>query len=118
VQLIEGSAIFAVTCNVSYLRVDTSELKLTLNSDERVQQFRERQRMRSFLLRLMLDYLECIHQFKEFILMCFSREHHRNRRDIDGILSSPFQKRFARESFCLIVELFRTLSIWTEQFLS
>jgi hypothetical protein len=49
VQLIEGSAIFGVTINVSYTRTVNFESKLTLNSDETVQHFRERRSMHSFL---------------------------------------------------------------------
>ena len=48
-QLIESSAIFGVTINVSCTRAVNFESKLTLNSDESVQQFRERRRIHSFL---------------------------------------------------------------------
>jgi hypothetical protein len=60
----EDYPIFSVICNVPCHRVVNFESKLTLNLDESVQQFRERQRMHSFLLRMMLDCLECVHQFK------------------------------------------------------
>jgi len=49
VQLIEGSAIFGITINVYCLRAANFESKLTLNSDESFQQFRERRRIHSFL---------------------------------------------------------------------
>jgi len=49
VQLIEGSPIFGVTINMSCTRTANFESKLTLNSDESVQQFRERRSMHSFL---------------------------------------------------------------------
>ena len=49
VQLIEGSAIWGVTISVSYPRAVNFESKLTLNSDESFQQFRERRRIHSFL---------------------------------------------------------------------
>jgi hypothetical protein len=48
-QLIGGSAIFGVTINVSRTRAVRFESKLTFNSDESVQQFRERRRIHSFL---------------------------------------------------------------------
>ena len=49
VQLIEGSVIFGITINVYCLRAANFESKLTLNSDESFQQFRERRRIHSFL---------------------------------------------------------------------
>jgi hypothetical protein len=84
VQLIEDFAIFGVTCNVSCPRAVNFKLKLTLNFDENV------------------------HQLKESILRCFSRERHRRRSHFDGILSSLFLKRTDVESFYWVVERFRT----------
>jgi hypothetical protein len=57
----------------------------------------------SLLLKMMLDCLECVHQFKESILRCFSRERHRKRSHFDGILFSPFQKRMDGDSFYWII---------------
>jgi hypothetical protein len=49
VQLIEGSTIFSATINVSSTKTVNFESKLTLSSDESVQQFRERRSIHSFL---------------------------------------------------------------------
>jgi hypothetical protein len=54
VEFLEDSGIFGVACNVSCPRALNFELKLTLNLDVSVQQFRERLRLLSlpFLLSL------------------------------------------------------------------
>jgi hypothetical protein len=67
VQLIEDFTIFSVTCNVSCPRAVNFELKLMLNLDKSVQQFRERQRMRSFRLRTLFFIYERV--LFRFLLM-------------------------------------------------
>ena len=62
-----SSAISGIAFNVSCLRAISFESQLTLNSDESVQQFRERQRMHSFFREMVLDCPECVGQLKESI---------------------------------------------------
>ena len=64
-----------------------------------------------FFLRMMLDCLECVHQFKESILKCFSRERQRKRSHFDGIFFWPFQKERTET---------HSISLWngSERFLS
>ena len=99
VQLIEGSAIFGITINVYCLRAANFESKLTLNSDESFEQFRERRRIHSFLSKNDVVQLERDLQFEESILRYSSSERQRKRSHIDGIRPLPFCERKTRKAF-------------------
>ncbi len=51
-------------------------------------------------IELILDCVECVHQFKESILRRFSWEHQRTRSHFAGIRFWPFQKGTERNPFC------------------
>ena len=52
-----------------------------------------------FFLRMTLDCLKCVHQFKESILRRFFIERERTRSHFDGIRFRPFEKRTERNPF-------------------
>ena len=84
------------------MRTHSIFLKLIFQFLESSRQFGERQRIRSFLYRNDVRCLECVHQFKESILRCFSRERQRKQSHFDGILFWPFQKEQTEtHSICL-----------------
>ncbi len=95
VQLIEGSAIFGTSFNVSCCRAVNFELKLLLDPDESAQKFRERRRIRLFFLRMMLDCLECVLSSKN----PFLRVSLENVKEIDLILTESYSDRSKKEPF-------------------
>ncbi len=111
VQVIVDSTIFGIIFNVSRFRA------VNLNQNWRkiqVERFHSLENVGECVLsflRMILDCLEFVHQFKESIRSCFSRERQRKRSYFGENLSWPFQKRIARDSFYRLKERSKTLSI-------
>jgi hypothetical protein len=111
IQVIVDSTISGISFNVSRSRAVNLNQNWRKIQVERFHSLENAGEWVLFFLRMILDGLEFVHQFKEFIRRDFSRERQRKRSYFDGKLSWPFQKRIARDSFYRLKERSRTLSI-------